>query len=344
MNDMEFTDTEKRAYMRRCLQLARLGMGRVAPNPMVGCVVVANGRIIGEGFHRQFGGPHAEVNALNSVRERNLIPGSTVFVSLEPCSHYGKTPPCALRLIEEKVGKVIVCNNDPNPKVAGRGLDMLRKAGIEVETGILEDEGLELNRRFFTFHTLHRPYITLKWAQSEDGFIDGTAEKPLRISSDLTKALVHRMRSEEMAILVGTRTAIKDNPKLHTSRWFGSNPVRIAIDRNLLIPSEYNLYDGTSPTIIYNSLRSDDIRCRIDFDGDVVCQILMDLYNRGIQSLIVEGGRYTLDRFIESGMYDAFQIEISCNRIGSGTPAPEVEIPANARVECFKDSKIYSFR
>ncbi|MBO4370134.1 MAG: bifunctional diaminohydroxyphosphoribosylaminopyrimidine deaminase/5-amino-6-(5-phosphoribosylamino)uracil reductase RibD [Paludibacteraceae bacterium] len=317
------TTEQKTDFMRRCLQLARLGMGHVAPNPMVGCVVVVGNRIVAEGWHRQFGGPHAEVNALNALADKSILRDATLFVNLEPCSHYGKTPPCALRLINDGVRRVVICNLDPNPQVAGRGVAMLREAGVEVETGLLEAEGWQLNRRFFTYHTLHRPYITLKWAQSADGYLDGNGDKPVRISTDLTKALVHKMRAEEMAILVGTRTALKDNPQLHTRRWFGPHPTRVVFDRNLSVPSDAHLLSDDQPTLIFNAVKEEAPRyVKIDFEGDTLSALMSALYERSIQSLIVEGGRDTLQRFIERDLFDAVQIEVGDCYCGEGTPAP----------------------
>ena len=309
-------------YMQRCFYLARLGRGYVAPNPMVGCVVVAEGRIIGEGYHRQYGEPHAEVNALNSVKERHLLPQSTVYVNLEPCSHHGKTPPCADRLVCEGVKKVVICNVDPNPQVAGRGIEKLRKAGIEVETGLLEKEGWELNKRFFTYFTQKRPYIILKWAQTADGFLDAFNDKPIRISTEITKALVHQMRAEESAILVGTQTALKDNPSLHTRRWFGKHPLRIAIDKNGKIPPTHHLLDGTQNTLIVNQTRNDAPYLQVDFGQNIIPQLLTELYNRKIQSLIVEGGEKTLKSFIEGNYFDEIQVEIGSYTCKQGTPAP----------------------
>lgn len=329
--------------MRRCLQLAAAGKGRVAPNPMVGCVITRGGRIIGEGYHRMYGREHAEVNALNSVGDKSLIKGSTVYVSLEPCAHYGHTPPCALRLAQEKVGRVVICNDDPNPLVAGKGIEILREAGIEVETGVLADEGRMLNRRFFTYFEKHRPYIILKWAQSSDGFIDGEGERPIVISNPVTKALVHKLRAEESAILVGARTAIKDNPKLRTRRWSGPDPVRIAIDRTLRIPASHHLYDGSAPTIIYNEIEDSEPRVRLDFSRPVLPQICDDLYARKLQSLIVEGGRETLQAFIDQALWDEAHIEISPIKIAAGTPAPDLQIPQfGGRQEC-RGSLLYCF-
>jgi diaminohydroxyphosphoribosylaminopyrimidine deaminase/5-amino-6-(5-phosphoribosylamino)uracil reductase len=311
-------------YMKRCFYLARLGRGYVAPNPMVGCVVVAQGRIIGEGYHRQHGGPHAEVNALNSVKERHLLPQSTVYVNLEPCSHYGKTPPCADRLIKEGVKKVVVCNLDPNPLVAGRGIEKLRQAGIEVATGLLEQEGWQLNRRFFTFFTQHRPYIILKWAQTADGFLDALNDKPIRISTDITKALVHQMRAEEAAILVGTQTALKDNPSLHTRRWFGKHPLRIAIDRIGKIPPTHHLLDGTQATLILTETNHKPPYQPVDFKQNIIPQLLDKLYEMKIQSLIVEGGEKTLQTFIEGNYFDEIQVEYGAYCCHQGTPAPSI--------------------
>lgn len=314
--------TFDQTYMQRCLQLARLGIGYVAPNPMVGCVIVAQNRIIGEGYHRQYGEAHAEVNALNSVKERHLLPQSTVYVNLEPCSHYGKTPPCADRLVSEGVKKVVICNVDPNPQVAGRGIAKLKAAGIEVETGVLEKEGWELNKRFFTFFTQKRPYIILKWAQTADGFLDAFDDKPIRISTDITKALVHQMRAEESAILVGTQTAIKDNPQLHTRRWFGKHPLRIAIDRANKIPSTHHLLDGKTDTLIINAHKNEPPYLQLNFNQPILPQLMAELYQRGIQSLIVEGGEKTLRSFIESNYFDEIQVEIGSYRCHQGTPAP----------------------
>lgn len=329
--------TVNETYMRRCLQLARLGRGYVAPNPMVGCVVVAEGRIIGEGYHRQHGGAHAEVNALNSVKERHLLPESTVYVNLEPCSHYGKTPPCADRLVSEGVKKVVICNVDPNPQVAGRGIAKLKAAGIEVETGVLEKEGWELNKRFFTYFTQKRPYIILKWAQTADGFLDAFDDKPIRISTDITKALVHQMRAEESAILVGTQTALKDNPSLHTRRWFGKNPLRIAIDKSLKIPPTHHLLDGSQATLIVNQEQNETPYLAVDFSQNIVPQLLDYLYKTKIQSIIVEGGQKTLQTFIEGNYFDEIQVEIGHYCCHQGTPSPSIPDGLRADIQHIGD-------
>lgn len=316
------TEADKILYMRRCLNLAKKGMGRVAPNPMVGCVIVKDGKIIGEGYHKKYGEAHAEVNAIESVKNKKLLEGSTLFVNLEPCSHYGKTPPCAERIIKEKISKVIICNVDPNPLVSGRGVNMLRNAGINVECGLLQEDGNALNCRFFTFHTKKRPYVILKWAQTSDGFIDANYSMPIRISNDISKAYVHKLRAEEDAILVGKNTALKDNPKLGCNRYHGISPLRIAIDRKLEIPSYYNFYDSAQPTVIFNEVKDDGIRVKINFSEDIIPQILNCLYEKNIQSLIVEGGKQTLDKFIESGTYDAIQVEVGTTPCHEGVPAP----------------------
>ncbi len=316
------TEEEKILYMQRCLNLAKKGIGRVSPNPMVGCVIVKDGKIIGEGYHRKYGEAHAEVNAIESVKDKDLLKGSTLFVNLEPCSHYGKTPPCAERIIKEGIGEVIICNIDPNPLVAGRGVNMLREAAIHVECGLLKEEGDELNARFFTFHNKKRPYIILKWAQTSDGYIDAHYSMPIRISNDVAKACVHKLRAEEDAILVGKNTALKDDPKLGCRRYQGNAPLRIAIDRNLEIPSYYNFYDNAQPTIIFNEHKDDGVRVKINFKEDIIPQILEHLYEKNIQSLIVEGGKYTLERFIESGTFDAIQVEVGETPCHDGVPAP----------------------
>lgn len=303
-------------YMRRALQLARFGAGHVSPNPMVGAVIVANGRIIGEGFHRKFGGPHAEVNAVRSVRRREIIPGSTVYVTLEPCAHYGKTPPCAELLIRSRVGRVVIGSPDPFAKVNNRGIAMLREAGIEVEVGVLEDECRELNRAFLTAHTLHRPYVILKWAQSADGFIaavdaDGHSS-PVRFSTPITRLLSHRLRSDCDAIMVGSNTVITDNPALTLRHWPGTQPLRIAMDRSGRIPSDSRLASDPEALII---------RSREPLD-----RILESLYSeRGITSLIVEGGTQLLNSFIKGGLADEARIEISPMILGSGVPAPQFD-------------------
>lgn len=318
-------------YMRRCIQLARNGIGFVAPNPMVGAVVVYDGKIIGEGYHRRYGEPHAEVNAIASVKDKSLLKESTLYVSLEPCSHYGKTPPCAELIIRNAIPRVVVGCLDPFPEVSGRGVRMLRDAGVDVSVGLLKEACERLNKRFITFFTKKRPYIILKWAQSSDGFIDkerniNSSEKPVRLSGDLTQIIVHRRRSHESAILVGTRTALLDNPSLNVRFWNGKNPLRVVIDKNLTIPAGYHLFDRSAPTLIYTACATENknniIYQVIDFEKNVIGQIISDLYDRKVQSLIVEGGAQLLESFIRSGHWDEAYVETAFLRLGSGIQAP----------------------
>lgn len=285
--------------MERCIQLAKCGAVGAPPNPMVGAVIVYEGKIIGEGYHRKCGGPHAEVNAIRSVQDESLLKESTIYVSLEPCSHYGKTPPCADLIIEKHIPRVVVGCMDPFAKVNGQGIRKLREAGVEVKVGVLEKECLELNRRFITFHQLHRPWVMLKWAQSEDGFVDEkrqTDGQPVKFSSAFTQTLVHQLRAMHQAIMVGTKTVLMDNPTLTTRLWDGPNPLRITIDRKGVLSESVHMKDGSAPTVIYNH-------------GNLK-EILNDLYKRGIQSLMVEGGALLLQNFIDEGLWDEARVEI----------------------------------
>ncbi len=295
-------------FIRRCFDLAANGMGSVSPNPLVGCVIVHNNRIIGEGWHKKYGGPHAEVNAVASVEDQSLLSSSTVYVNLEPCSHHGKTPPCADMLIAHRVKKVVISNVDSNELVSGKGIEKLRKAGIEVETGVLEEEGRYLNRRFFTFMEQHRPYIILKWAQTSDGFISRSNQETSPISNELSKKLVHRWRSEEDAFLVGTQTAAVDNPRLNVREWEGRDPVRVVIDRSSRLDPSLHLFDGSQPTIVIK-----------DIEGGIE-----ELYERKIQSLVVEGGATTLNLFIAAGLWDEARVFISDQEFQEGVKAPVI--------------------
>lgn len=325
-------------FMLRALELATLGRGSVSPNPMVGCVIVhhADGeepRILGEGWHKQYGDWHAEVNAIRSVRpeDTHLLPEATVYVTLEPCSHWGKTPPCADLLIENRVKSVICCNDDPNPLVAGQGFAKLRAAGISVETGIMAKEGRELNARFFTFIEQKRPYIILKWAETTDGFMSGAGGKPVQISGPLAQRLVHKWRSEEDAIMVGTNTARTDNPRLNVRLWpVDRNPVRVVIDNNLSLPPTLHLFDGTQPTIIYHQKPTSDLPERsniIHSFADSLPHLLTDLYQRKIQSVLVEGGTTLLQSFMDAGLWDEMRVFRSPMMLGypEGTNAPAVQ-------------------
>lgn len=371
--------TAHQIFMQRCLQLAQLGSGHVAPNPMVGAVLMHDGVIIGEGYHKKYGEAHAEVNCIHSVKEehRSLIEQSTLYVSLEPCAHFGKTPPCADLIVRMKIPKVVIGCRDPFVQVNGKGIERLQAAGVEVQLGILEKECKELNKRFFTFHIQHRPYVILKWAQTANLKIaahpdlsGGKAINPqplfsqdatnisvspqskasaqltpppgepegaarLFISNEYTNRLVHKWRSEEMAIAVGTNTALSDNPELSTRLWPGRNPVRIVVDMDLRLPESLKLFDASIPTIVFNSKKHtiDDLKnvrfqnavhyYQVTEDVNLVHQMLNGLYRMNIQSVLVEGGAYLLQSFIDEGLWDEARIITNEQLlIGEGLPAP----------------------
>jgi diaminohydroxyphosphoribosylaminopyrimidine deaminase/5-amino-6-(5-phosphoribosylamino)uracil reductase len=315
--------------MRRALELAALGRGEVSPNPMVGCVIVHENKLIGEGWHRHYGEAHAEVNAVNDAIQKgfaDLLPQSTVYVTLEPCSHFGKTPPCADLLVEKKVKQVVICNDDPNPLVAGRGVQKLQEAGIEVVTGVLSEEGRKLNARFFTFFEQKRPYIILKWAETADGFIADEHKHPLSISCLQSRILNHQWRTEEDAILVGTNTAQNDNPQLNARLWAGHNPVRVVLDRTLRLPETLHLFDNTQKTLCYNAFSNEEkgnsTFVQIDFDENFLANFLRDLYQRKIQSILVEGGAILLQAFLNEELFDEIRVFKSPTAIKKGTAAP----------------------
>jgi len=317
-------------FMHRCLELAQNGLGRTYPNPLVGSVIVHQDKIIGEGWHREAGSPHAEVNAVNSLKDHSLLGLSTLYVNLEPCSHFGKTPPCADMIVRLGIPKVVVGTEDPNPLVAGRGIRKLRESGIEVTTGILMDDCKELNRRFFKFQQKKRPYIILKWAESTDGFIAPLHEigQPHWISNAYARQLVHRWRSEEDAILIGTQTILSDNPKLDVRDWTGKNPVRIVLGKRPL-PERSNVLDGSVKTILIteknNRPNTENLIFEVaDFDRPVVPQVMDILYRHGLQSVIVEGGRQTLNAFIEAGFWDEARVFIGQTPLKNGVPAPQI--------------------
>lgn len=320
--------------MRRCLELAAKGLGNVAPNPMVGSVIVHNGEVIGEGYHMKYGEAHAEVNAINSVQDKRLLKRSTLYVSLEPCSHYGKTPPCVDLILHHKIPYVVIGNIDPNLLVKGKGIEKLVSGGCDVKIGILEAECRELNRRFFMFQEQQRPYIILKWAQSADRFLDvqrsinQVGEQTL-ISNPAARKLVHQWRSEEQTIMVGTNTALLDNPKLTVREAEGKSPVRIFLDRELRVPLNYNLLDGTSPTIVFTerkekrSEKAEYIYTK--FDADLPKVIMKELHSRNIQSLIIEGGAQLLNSVISLGLWDEARVFTSRRRLGKGVEAPSFD-------------------
>ena len=314
-------------FMSRAMELASLGQGHVSPNPFVGAVIVHQGKIVGEGWHKKYGGPHAEVNAVNRVIDKNILKESTVYVTLEPCSHFGKTPPCADLLIANNVKKVVVANVDPNPIVNGSGLHKLRASGIEVITGILDKEGRKLNKRFFTFIEKQRPYIVLKWAETSDGFIARKNFDSKWISDEFSRQLVHKWRTEEDALLVGMRTAQHDNPQLNVRDWSGRDPIRIVIDRFLKLSPKLNLFDGSQKTLCYNVLKHEERTnislLRID-EENFLTHLIDDLYKRKIQSVIVEGGAMTLQAFIDAGLWDEARIFVSPQTFQNGIKAPEL--------------------
>ncbi len=321
-------------YMYRCLQLALNGRGYVSPNPMVGAVVVHNDKIIGEGFHREYGKAHAEVNAIASVKDKSLLKESTIYVSLEPCAHHGKTPPCAQLIIESRIPRVVIACLDPYPAVAGRGVKMLQDAGVEVSIGILEQEALNLNKEFFTAQTKDRPYIYLKWAQTQDGFIDkvrcdGEKPEPTPISNEFSRILVHKKRSEVPSIMIGTNTAIKDNPSLTTRYWYGKNPIRIVLDRQGRIPLDYTVFDGNVETIVFTERESVSAIKNVTFvsvlfNENLLYNIFSILKRRKITSVLVEGGRELLQTLIDKQLWDEALIEISGIRFGDGVKAPVI--------------------
>lgn len=357
---MDTLSTDK-MYMARCLELALNGQGNVAPNPMVGALIVHNDTIIGEGYHIKYGDLHAEINAINSVKDKSLLSNSTLYLSLEPCSHYGKTPPCTDTIISMNIPRIVIATMDFNPKVMGRGIEILRKAGREVTVGVMEDEARDLNRRFFTFHTKKRPYIILKWAQTIDGFIDALRNPsdpvaPIWITNELSRSLVHRWRSEEQAILIGTRTVEKDNPKLNVRDWSGRTPTRVIIDRKLRLPIEANVFDGCIPTLLFignnaaASVRKTQFAAipnleiiTIDFAKGMEMQLLKELYDRNLNSVMIEGGAMIINSFAEKNLWDEARVFVGNKFFYDGVKAPTF-----ARELCsydeLGDSKLFTYR
>lgn len=325
---------EHEIYMLRCLELAKLGMGHVSPNPMVGAVIVLNGKVIGEGYHQKYGGAHAEVNAVKQVIGRydnyaDLLKQATIYVSLEPCAHYGKTPPCADLIIKHQIPKVVIGCRDPFDQVNGKGIEKLQAAGVEVVLGVLELECRWLNRRFFTRVKKHRPYIILKWAQTSDGFFAPADGSQFWITGEESRKLVHQWRSEEDAILVGTKTVAADNPQLNVRLIEGKSPKRVVIDRELKLDKSLNIFDQSVDTLIFN-----EVETRIngknkyialeDFGRYVPQYILYQLYMQDIQSVIVEGGAHTLNTFIEAGLWDEARIFTGTVNLTNGIKAPQI--------------------
>jgi len=337
-------------YMQRAIDLALIAGVHAAPNPMVGAVIVHNGHIIGEGYHRKYGGPHAEVNAVNSVSDKTLLKESTIYVSLEPCSHFGKTPPCADLLIEHQFKRVVIATMDPFAKVAGQGIEKLKQAGTDIQTDVLQAESRELNKRFFTFHQKQRPYVILKWAQTADGFIDAAREADetgtIRwISSPETQALVHHWRSQEQAILVGWKTVLNDDPSLTVREVKGSDPLRVVVDSQLKAPIEARLLTDKRPTIVLNTVKDEEkgaIRY-IRIPSVSTANILKALADLHILSVIVEGGSRTLQHFIVDKTWDEARVIVGKSSFGSGTKAPVLNaIPR--KTTTFSDDRIYEYR
>ena len=318
-------------YIKRCIQLAKNGLGNTYPNPMVGSVIVYKDQIIGEGWHQKAGKPHAEVNAVNSVKDKSLLKKATIYVSLEPCSHFGKTPPCSDLIIAHGIKNVVIGTIDPFAKVAGRGIQKLIQAGCNVVVGVLEKECQNLNKRFFTFHQQKRPFIILKWAQTSNGFLAPLIQnqrEPVWISNRYNKQLVHKWRSEEQAILIGTQTAIKDNPKLDTRLWKGKSPLRLVIDKDLIIPTQSHLYLQETPTVFFTALKKENKKFiefeTLDFNQPLISQICDFLYRKEIQSLIVEGGAKTLQEFINKNYWDEARVTKNLNSWENGISAPKI--------------------
>jgi diaminohydroxyphosphoribosylaminopyrimidine deaminase / 5-amino-6-(5-phosphoribosylamino)uracil reductase len=337
-------------YILRCLELAKNGRNNVAPNPLVGCVIVCDNKIIGEGYHKKFGESHAEVNAINSVKDKTLLKKSRLYVNLEPCAHYGKTPPCADLIIENKIPEVIIGCIDSFSEVSGKGIKKLKKAGCNVKIGVLEKESKELNKQFFTFYEKKRPYIILKWAQSLDGFIDAlrednTAANPTWITNEKLRMLIHKWRTEEQAIMVGTNTALLDNPSLNAREWFGKSPIRVVIDRELIIPLTYNIFNQQIKTIVFTEKiresKENILYITVNFSESIIEQILFYLYEAKIQSLIVEGGSILLNSFIDKNIWDEARVFIGNKLFCEGVKAPNINEKLVSNNLIYKDHLLF---
>ena len=336
-------------YIKRCIQLAKNGLGTTYPNPMVGSVVVYNNEIIGEGWHRKSGESHAEVNAINSVKDKSLLSKSTIYVSLEPCSHFGKTPPCCDLIIKHKIPNVVVGSVDPNEKVSGTGIKRLQENGVNVTISVLEKECNELNKRFFTFHIKKRPYIILKWAESLDGFIAPLTKdkkEPVWISNEFSRQLVHKWRSEEQAILVGTNTVLEDNPKLDVRDWFGKNPIRIVLDKTGKISNDYFVKDEKTKTIVITeqenlTFSENCIYENAIFDIKLTKTIADISYKYGIQSIVIEGGKQTLQSFIDDNLWNEARVFIGNIHLKSGINAPVLN--GNFQIKNIKEDQLKLF-
>lgn len=334
-------------FMRRALELAALGSGQVSPNPMVGCVLVHQNKTIGEGWHKKYGDWHAEVNAVNAVDDKALLRESTAYVTLEPCSHFGKTPPCADLLIKHQLKKVVICNVDSNPLVGGKGIQKLQQAGIDIQTGVLEKEGRELNKRFFTYMEKKRPYIILKWAETADGLVAREDYSSKWISNSISRTLVHKWRASEDAIMVGTQTALYDNPQLTVRDWSGTDPVRIVIDKSLRLPSSLHMFDKKVLTLCYNTLKTEK-QDNLEFiklaDSPLFLEeIIQDLYVRKIQSVIIEGGSKLLNSFIELRLWDEARVFKSSQVFSNGIAAPLLQSKLHY-IQAVQDDRLFIYK
>lgn len=336
-------------FMQRCLEIASLGKGKTSPNPMVGSIIVHNNKIIGEGYHKKCGEAHAEVNAINSVKDKNLLKESTLYVNLEPCSHQGRTPACSKLIIESGIKKVVIGCTDSFEKVAGKGIKMLREAGCEVTVGVLENESLRLNKRFFTYHQKKRPYIILKWAETLDGYTDlirkaDSPTEPNWITDTDTRMLVHKWRSEEDAIMVGRITAEKDNPALNVRDWNGKNPIRILVAGESELNPDIKLLDNQIKTLIFTKKNTQSKEnteyIKIDTDQSILNQVLNELYKREILSVLIEGGSILHNSFIESGLWDEARVFVGNKMFYSGVKSPKIGAPFSRIIEMGKDKLI----
>ena len=321
-------------YIQRTFYLAKKGIGKVAPNPLVGCVIVKNNNIIGEGYHKEYGDKHAEINAINSVSNKKEIEGSSVYINLEPCNHFGKTPPCSDALVKLKPKEVIISNKDPNPLTNGKSIKKLIDNNINVRSNILKEEGEELNKRFFKNQIKKLPFIILKWAQTSDGFIAKSDGSSKWISNDISRTLVHKWRSEELGILVGAKTVNSDNPKLNVRSWDGKDPIRVIIDPNNRCSNKSDVLSDTLPTLIYNKKRESKVQNKqfvrlLEFD---LINILKDILSKGISSIMVEGGSFTLQSFIENNLWDEARVFVSDGKFKNGIKAPKIKLSSPQKI------------
>ncbi len=321
-------------YIQRTFYLAKKGIGKVAPNPLVGCVIVKNNKIIGEGYHKEYGDKHAEINAINNVSNKKEIEGSSVYINLEPCNHFGKTPPCSDALVKLKPKEVIISNKDPNPLTNGKSIKKLIDNNINVKSNILKEEGEELNKRFFKNQIKKLPFIILKWAQTSDGFIAKSDGSSKWISNDISRTLVHKWRSEELGILVGAKTVNSDNPKLNVRSWDGKDPIRVIIDPNNRSSNKNDILSDTLPTLIYNKKRESKVQNKqfvrlLEFN---LLNILKDILSRGISSIMVEGGSFTLQSFIENNLWDEARVFVSDGKFKNGIKAPKIKLSNSQKI------------